>query len=116
MKQGFTFIEVMVALAILTIMVFVVGTSLITILKAEETARRTQQSALLIQRLSTRHFIHKEIDDVFRNEYPDWNFASKSIDPVGIEKDEWFVWTLTKKNQSQSINIKFKKFPLDPRS
>ncbi len=60
---GFTLVEVLIAIGITALVFFTVGSSLVHILRAEQTAAQLRESGLILQSAATLDQLGRKIDD-----------------------------------------------------
>lgn len=95
MKTGFTFVEVMIALLVTTILVSVACNSLITSLKAEQISDWQRDASFLVNQLATEARLGIESTGVVTQADTNWEINSDEIE-TGTEEAAitWRVWIL----------------------
>lgn len=95
MKSGFTFVEVMIALLVSTILVSVACSSLITSLKAEQISDWQRNASFLVNQLVTEAKLGIESTDAVAQAVADWEINSDDIEVgEGTDAIAWRVWIL----------------------
>lgn len=98
-RCAFTFLEVVIALAIVSFMALAVGHALMTVLRAERIAVQVRESALLIDTIATRHYFDQPIPETM-SVVPGgrWKTASEVVSGDTNEETEsmWKTFTLTR--------------------
>ena len=95
MKSGFTFVEVLIALLIATLLISVACSSLITSLKAEQISDWQRDASFLMSRLTTEARLGLEPTGTVVQASADWEINSDNIN-TGEETNTitWRVWIL----------------------
>ena len=95
MKSGFTFVEVLIALLVTVILVSVACSSIITSLRAEQTADWQRDASFLIGQLASETRLGLEATGVVAQARGDWEIRSDDIESgSGPEAITWRVWIL----------------------
>ncbi len=96
--NGFTFVEVLVALLAATLLVFAASSALITSLRAEETAARLAAGSLLVHTVYTRACLNPE--DANGPAATDWAVSSDLFETrTEAATNRWRVWMMFPKAQ-----------------
>lgn len=84
-KQGFSFVEVLVALTVLALLSLVVGSSVTQVLRAEEQGRAMRRMARVLPALQTAHELALPVDA--RNPWmrSEWRWTEEGIE---LDDDE----------------------------
>ena len=107
MKVGFTFLEVLIALLVTTILVSVACSSLITSLKAERTADWQRDAALLVSQITCEARLGLETTGIVSQTGNAWEINSDDIQSgSGSEAASWRVWILYPREQP-SLTVTF---------
>ncbi len=94
---GFTLLEVLIALGITALIAFTVGSSLVLILRAEQTARHLQGAGLVLQSVITAEHAGTDAAQERARWEPEWMVASDVREqefgepPTNIT---WRVWSV----------------------
>lgn len=92
---GFSFLEILIALAICGLTITAVSASLLTILSGEQLNRRLQDEVLVLQTLAARHHLQNgapELDDLFDGV---WSIARETVTTgEGAEVASWIIYRL----------------------
>lgn len=100
MKSGFTFLEVLIALLVTTILFSVACSSLITALKAEQTANWQRDATLLISQITCAERLGLETTGIVSQTDGAWEINTDDIQsgeaPNAIA---WHVWILYPREQ-----------------
>ena len=101
MKEGFTFLEVLIALAVAAILVTVACTALVTALRAEQGAGHLREAGLLIGSIQAETWLGDGDDTPYPAEaFPNWEITASTEDTLtGDEQIEWEVWTLAPRDR-----------------
>ncbi len=95
MKSGFTFVEVIIALLVTAILVSVACSSLITSLKAEQTANYQRDASLLVNRLATEARMESASTGLVTSAGSEWEITSDDVETgEGPAAISWRVWIL----------------------
>jgi len=95
MKDGFTFLEVLIALLVTVILVSVACSSLITSLKAEQTSDWQQEASFLVNQLVTEARLGLESTGVMAQTSGEWEIHSDDIEAgSGPDVITWRVWIM----------------------
>jgi prepilin-type N-terminal cleavage/methylation domain-containing protein len=95
-QRGFTFVEILIAILIATLLAGVVCTALIQIARTERSAGNLREAAFRLQTVACRSYLDqntpKEISALFA---PEWS-ADAPRDTVDDERGEtpWVTWHL----------------------
>ncbi len=93
MNDGFTFVEVLIALLVATILVSVACSSLITSLKAEQVSDWQRDASFLVNHLATEARLSIESTGVLMRAETDWEITSDEIETgSGPDAMAWRVW------------------------
>jgi prepilin-type N-terminal cleavage/methylation domain-containing protein len=107
MKSGFTFVEVLIALLVATILVSVACSSLITALKAEQISDWQRDASFLVNQLATETRLGLESTGVVAQASFDWEINSEDIETgSGPDAIAWRVWILYPR-QRPSLTVTF---------
>jgi Tfp pilus assembly protein PilE len=105
-REGFTFVEVLVALVMCAIMVSVVCTALITALKAEQMATWLSDAQRMTSEWTAHYYRNESPTNLAKRISTDWTQSDLSIQQATEETSiVWKVWTLTP-NDRPSMSIR----------
>ena len=98
MNQGFTFVEVLVALLVAALLVSAASSALITSLAAERTAARMQEATLLVPTIASREYLQPgETNGAL---HADWAVNSDVVETKGASAtNTWRMWTMSPKDR-----------------
>ncbi len=94
-RGGFTFLEILIALAICGLTITAVSASLLAVLSGERLNRRLQDESLVLQTLLARHYLQDgepNLDDLYDGA---WGVESDTVTiGEGEESQVWVVYRL----------------------
>lgn len=97
-EEGFTLLEVLASLVITVILVFVMSSSLATVMRGEESAEWLRQGTLLVRTLSAQSC---RTGGAFMDVSGQWNIRSEDVRVRHDDEEErWRVWELTPQSRS----------------
>ena len=100
MRQGFTFVEVLVALLVASILVLIACTAVITSLRAEQTAEWLREGGFLMRQISTETYLNLATTGLAIRVGSPWAVDSEVVpDESETEPALWRVWTLYPKDR-----------------
>ena len=95
-RRGFTFVEVLVALVMCSLMIAGLTTALITVLKAEQQAAWLRDAQRMTTELSSQHYLGHSPTGLLSRTAADWDLTDELIRQTTEETTlVWRVWTLT---------------------
>lgn len=108
-SDGFTFMEVMVALVMASILVGVTCTALVTALNAERLAGHMRTAGFMAQELTTLQYRAEAPTNLIQRVETEWVFGSNTVVQTSEETNiTWQVWTLSPLDRpSWSVEICF---------
>ncbi|MFH0954348.1 MAG: prepilin-type N-terminal cleavage/methylation domain-containing protein [Verrucomicrobiota bacterium] len=99
-RNGFTFIEVLVALLMASILVSVACSAIITLLRAEQTADRLREGGFLARQVSAETYLGLVTTGLEVQVDSAWAADSEIVpDDSETEPGLWRVWTLYPKDR-----------------
>jgi len=101
MKQGFTFLEVLIALVVSALLIGVACSGVIRSLTAERTAQWVREGGFLVQQAATRQYL--EIDQAVTD---DWQVVTDKVEtgtPPDVER--WLVLSASPRERP-SLTVK----------
>ncbi len=99
---GFTLLEVLIALGITALIAFTVGSSLVLILRSEQTTRHLREAGLILQSVTTAELAGTSVTNGMDHVETDWLMVSDirehEVDdpPVNVT---WRVWTIARRER-----------------
>ena len=93
--DGFSLLEVVVAMAVAVVLVFAVSATLTTVLRGEETAEWLRQGALHIRTIQARFYLEGGDGGLESGAYEPWAVRFEDVAvPAGEDSEAWRVWEL----------------------
>jgi len=99
-KQGFTFLEVLIAMAVAVLLATITCSSLITVLRSEESARRLRDGSLLVESITSAAYRQAPDENYLKTTFTDWDIQSElQEEAVKPNRIVWRIWKLHPKER-----------------
>lgn len=106
-RDGLSLIEVLVVLAILSLLAFVVCRSLMTVLETEQTSAHYRQARLMFSEMVNEVYLGKEPTNVVDVVHQGWNLDIRQVvEKYELTTNRWVVWVLSPEERP-SLRFKF---------
>jgi prepilin-type N-terminal cleavage/methylation domain-containing protein len=98
--RGFTFLEVLIALLIVTMAIGITATAAVQVIQSEQAARDLSDAAQHLQTLACRTYLHEEenhrVDGTLAG---DWRTVQeKTVTGEESKETAWITWSVQRRN------------------